>query len=489
MHSFSKMKKKLLFFLFLIYGCFFHGQSCPTLTYPSNGATDIPVEATLTWPKVDGISTFVISLGTTPNGVDILNRRTSNPIDFYTPPLGLPENTQIYVSIILIRDGAPAIVCPPQTFTTIDVTTPPACTSLNVPAANETNVDSNTEISWNYAPTATGYRLSIGTMAGGADIVDDMDVGNVLSYNPPEDLLINSRTYVRIVPYNENGDSVPCVEESFTTGMATNACEPFFDDALGRLVTIKPQIRFPNQIGICEDRGPSLISSPDSADGFRWFKINEDNSETLLSDAIEVSLSEKGRYRYVAYNNISQSDQIIECSASKEFFVVASNRAFITSIEVTKLLGIRQIEVKTNGVGNYEYAIDDIDGPYQDNNIFIDVQRGSHKVYVRDKNGCGIVNGVAERDLTEEDFPKFFTPNGDNINDFWQYIPPKESGEIIIETIQIYDRYGNFLVQVDPTSRGWDGKFMGSPLPSSDYWFKAIGQNNVKILGHFTLKR
>ena len=191
----------------------------------------------------------------------------------------------------------------------------------------------------------------------------------------------------------------------------------------------------------------------------------------------------------MAYNIISQSGQVIECSASKDFFVVASNRAFITSIEVTKPLGIRQIEVKTNGIGNYEFAIDDIDGPYQDNNIFIDVQRGSHKVYVRDKNGCGIVNGVAERDLTKEDFPKFFTPNGDNINDLWQYIPPKESGEIIIETIQIYDRYGNFLVQVDPTSGGWDGKFMGNPLPSSDYWFKAIGQNNVKILGHFTLKR
>ena len=94
-----------------------------------------------------------------------------------------------------------------------------------------------------------------------------------------------------------------------------------------------------------------------------------------------------------------------------------------------------------------------------------------------------------EQDLTLEGFPKFFTPNGDGINDFWQYIPPASLGEVNLDTIHIFDRYGVLLAQIDPSSLGWDGNFNGQPLPSSDYWFKAISSDSQKLQGHFALKR
>ncbi|WP_431174348.1 hypothetical protein, partial [Flagellimonas flava] len=35
----------------------------------------------------------------------------------------------------------------------------------------------------------------------------------------------------------------------------------------------------------------------------------------------------------------------------------------------------------------------------------------------------------------------------------------------------MYDRYGNFLAQVDAASHGWDGSRYGKPHPASVYCF------------------
>ncbi|MBT8314620.1 MAG: T9SS type B sorting domain-containing protein, partial [Maribacter sp.] len=109
--------------------------------------------------------------------------------------------------------------------------------------------------------------------------------------------------------------------------------------------------------------------------------------------------------------------------------------------------------------------------------------------YVRDKNGCGIAEKKVDRDLNLDDFPNFFTPNGDGINDFWQFVPPRQDFKITIETISIYTRYGNLIEQFKADSLGWDGNFNGVPLPASDYWFKANLIDGRVFKGHFALKR
>ncbi|NNL00701.1 MAG: T9SS type B sorting domain-containing protein, partial [Eudoraea sp.] len=144
---------------------------------------------------------------------------------------------------------------------------------------------------------------------------------------------------------------------------------------------------------------------------------------------------------------------------------------------------------EVSGLGDYEYALDNIEGPYQDRPIFNGLSEGTHTIYVNDKNGCGIVERIIERELRPDDFPKFFTPNGDGINDFWQYIAPRENNEIQLSFIQVFDRYGVLLAQIMPNSKGWDGTFNGQPLPASSYWFKARDNLNNEIQGFFALKR
>ncbi len=465
------------------------GQQCPRLIYPPDGAVDVPVDATISWPNVNGITAFIFSLGSTPDGEDILNRRTSGPIDSYIPPLGLPDNTQIYMSIILQFEDGSTQVCPGQTFSTEDVTSPPPCTTLSEPLNGETSVSSNTPIQWNYAYGATGYRLSIGTAPGAQDILSNFDAGNTLSYKPVLDLPLDTEVFVSIVPYNENGNLGPCTEESFFVNENANFCEPFFDSSQGGLVKRRPDINFPDRVAICRGNSATGIATEDIADGFRWFKIHDDGTETFLAEGPEVNLSEIGRYRYEAYNAISISGSTIECAASKEFLVFLSEAPIIDGIDVMGPFDNREIRINVGGSGDYEFALNDPNGPYQNSSVFTNVSERRQMVYIRDKNGCGITEGVIARELSVDDFPKFFTPNGDGINDFWQYIVPEEDGEIKVDRIWIFDRYGFLIVQIDPSSEGWDGSYRGKALPSSDYWFKAVSSSNQNIRGHFTLKR
>lgn len=482
-----QMQKNALFIILLCLH-FARGQECPRLTNPANGSIGVPVNTTINWPAVNGITGYLISLGTTPGGVDILNRRSAGLVNSYTPEVGLPEDTVIYVTLSMFLANGPLRECQGENFRTEDVTTPPSCTSLLKPLNQQFNIPVATPIEWAYASKATGYRISIGTSSEGSDIADNIDVGNALSYRLPVELPEDSQIYVRVTPYNENGAAPGCIEESFNTGVAVLDCSPYFDTVLGTLVEASPKIDFPAVIGLCSNTLPSLLNGGTEADGYRWFRM-EGDTEVLISESADFAITEEGRYRYEAYNVLPQSATAAECTTSHEFLAVLSESATITTIGVSRQPDGLQITVEASGAGDYEYALDSQDGPFQGSNIFTAIPSGDHTVYVRDKNGCGISSRPVERELTISDFPKFFTPNGDGINDYWQLQPATINKIINLEYLQVFDRYGTLLAQVSPNSPGWDGNFNGRPLPSTVYWFKA--QDNYKniIKGYFMLKR
>ncbi|SNR71433.1 gliding motility-associated C-terminal domain-containing protein [Maribacter sedimenticola] len=464
-------------------------NDCPEFTFPLNGDTDIAVNATFTWAEVIGYNGYILSIGTTPQGKDILNAKPIGTDTFYTPPVGLPANSLLYATLSLVPYDGPPIGCQEISFTTIPVTTPPGCSILVTPDNNAASVTIITDIEWAYAPTATGYILSIGTEPNGSDIVNALDMKNTLSYDPPNDFPQNANIYVTVTPYNEHGAPTGCIEEVFTTSMDLYICDPYIDDVTGTYIYPAPQIELPNTVGICSDELPYRIMTNDLADGFRWYKTNSGSEETLLSQSRNVDILGPGRYRLEAFNVIETENGTIECTNSKLFDVVSSEPATIIKIDVLNFTNSKDITIVATGGGQYEYALDDSDGPYQDSPIFTGIPYGQHMAYVRDKNGCGITQRTVDRDIDTKDFPSFFTPNGDGINDFWQFIQPPENFESVIDLIFIYDRYGNFIHQINPNGKGWDGHFNNSPLPETDYWFKATFINRQDILGHFSLKR
>jgi gliding motility-associated-like protein len=143
------------------------------------------------------------------------------------------------------------------------------------------------------------------------------------------------------------------------------------------------------------------------------------------------------------------------------------------------------VNVLGAGSGNYEYQIDD--SLFQDSNIFNNVAAGDHIISVRDKNGhCN----PAPINAVIINYPKFFTPNGDGVNDTWNIthlLSTNSSAPIFI-----FDRYGKLIKKITPSTDGWNGMFNGQPLPSTDYWFTVdySEKGTAKIFkSHFTLKR
>ena len=82
--------------------------------------------------------------------------------------------------------------------------TVPACTAATVPANGATNVGIATNFSWTAVTGATSYTLQIGTVSGTRDIFNQ-DVGNVTTFNLPNDLNYSTQYFVRIIPSNSAG--------------------------------------------------------------------------------------------------------------------------------------------------------------------------------------------------------------------------------------------------------------------------------------------
>ncbi|TXD84954.1 T9SS type B sorting domain-containing protein [Subsaximicrobium wynnwilliamsii] len=173
------------------------------------------------------------------------------------------------------------------------------------------------------------------------------------------------------------------------------------------------------------------------------------------------------------------------CFKDRTISVLPSNIATITNIEITDASSNNSISVLVSGEGSYQYALDNPNGSYQDSNVFENVPFGFHTVYVRDvKNDCGIVDEL----VSVIGFPKYFTPNGDTHNPYWQ-VKGISSNFQPDSQILIYDRMGKLLRELDPLGPGWDGTWNGNNMPSSDYWFVVKLQDGRTFKGHFSLKR
>ncbi|MCA0131701.1 lectin-like domain-containing protein [Winogradskyella alexanderae] len=138
------------------------------------------------------------------------------------------------------------------------------------------------------------------------------------------------------------------------------------------------------------------------------------------------------------------------------------------------------------GAGNYQYRLDD--GSWQEQNSFNNVNGcEEHVIRVREASGC---SNVALEEFRILKFPKFFTPNGDEFNPFWNIdcLNDQPGAEV-----SIFDRYGKLLKVISTQGLGWDGTFNGRPMPTNDYWFRVeyllADGSQTSFSSHFTLKR
>jgi len=245
---------------------------------------------------------------------------------------------------------------------------------------------------------------------------------------------------------------------------SVNGCHQIV--SLNLTLVSKPIIDIPEIVPICSGKSVTLDAGS-GFDSYRW-------STGSLSQWLTVS--EPGNYSLT----VNQLHGLIVCTTIKNFEVVLSEVPNVTRIEtVDGTDQLNSITVHTDGNSEYEYSID---GKYfQDTTIFEGLVAGDYTVYIRDPNGCGIV----EKEVLLLNYPKFFTPNQDGYNDLWDIKPSTNGSDI---RITIFDRYGKLLKPSSILS-GWDGKFNGKDLPADDYWFILTRVGKSPYYGHFTLRR
>lgn len=202
---------------------------------------------------------------------------------------------------------------------------------------------------------------------------------------------------------------------------------------------------------------------------YEWLPSGENTSE------IEINVP--GTYTVKVTNTNG-------CFKERTILVSPSSIATDISFEVIDANENNSITVFVDGDGEYEYALDNINGPYQNSSTFINVLPGLYTVYIRDKNECGIANDL----VSVIGFPNFFTPNNDDVNDYWQ-VKGISSQFQSNTSVFIFDRYGKLLIELNPLSSGWDGTFKGENMPTNDYWFKVKLEDGRTFTSHFTLKR
>ncbi|MGV3695661.1 Ig-like domain-containing protein [Flavobacterium sp.] len=165
------------------------------------------------------------------------------------------------------------------------------------------------------------------------------------------------------------------------------------------------------------------------------------------------------------------------CSKIKNFTLTYHSRPVISGIDVQGLT----VTINTTQTGDFEYSLDNT--TFQSSNIFTVPEGGTYIAYVRERNGCG----RDERQFVVISYPEFFTPNGDNVNDYW-YI--KGSASFSTTQVSIFDRFGKLITVLNSGNPVWDGTFNGKVLPATDYWFIAkINDAFPEMKGHFSLKR
>ncbi len=235
---------------------------------------------------------------------------------------------------------------------------------------------------------------------------------------------------------------------------------------------------------VCLNLDPVLLkvqALDDREYNYTWTKDGLNLNE---SGEGKIYINEGGLYKVTAVTTSGTS-----CSKTITIALTSSEIANITQADLDIIdqagdTGSVEIKKENIGIGDYEFAMDDVFGVYQDSPYFDNLLPGIHKVYVKDKNNCG----VAEIEVSILGHMKFFSPNGDGVNDYWNVLGVSQNFQPKTR-VYIYDRRGKLLIDLNPLTNGWDGTYNGLNLPQDDYWFHVYFENGKEYSGHFSLLR
>jgi len=481
--------------------------SCTSLVYPEPGATDVPVTTEISWQPVPNAIRYFISLGTMPGTGDVADRLdTGNALNFL-PPSGLLPETSYYLTITPANNSGDAIGCPTTQFTTGPGGGPPGCVTLLYPENGSYGIAPDTDISWYPQSGAAGYLLSLGTSSSTADLLPEQDVGNVTSFSLASPLPFLQQVFVRITPYNQEGELANCSARIFRTrGNRAPLCTEFIDPQDGaQFVSVTANVTWIRDFNAAgyrmtiEERAPGgtrLLDDEDIGNGTNFkppnFKPNTTYYMTL-----------------VPYNDLGAPQT---CPAIS---FTTGNAPDPPGCTMLLLPGDGDMEVATDtglmwetvsGARGYLLSAGTAPGNRdlvnrQDVGLstsytFPDNLPAGQGIYIKiipysnwgEAENCPLWSFTTKKPVfpaVNMAIPRFFTPNNDGYNDTWVV---ESTPEIAVSQVFVFDRYGKLLKQLKP-GQAWDGNFRGHPLASDSYWYRIDTADGHSLTGFLLLKR
>lgn len=345
----------------------------------------------------------------------------------------------------------------------------------------------------------TNFNFSNATNEIKARFPNPNDI-EVSFYETITDRTNNVNEIPNISNHRNNADPSYAFEQTIyfkITNVNNNNCE-----GLGKLflrVNAIPEFTVqgesPNDpILVCTDNLPYTLQAENIGGNYTYRWTDENNN--VLGINQEQIINGAGNYTVTAFTTNN-------CPKSRTITVIQSDSAFLDESYVTitddlnntgNLSVIIDIPQNSQNIEEYLYSLETVNGftikPFQESNIFTDIEGGIYNLIVENKNGCG----RSELLISVIQFPKFFTPNNDGINDTW-FIKGVSSTFYSESIMEVYNRFGKLLYKTENQNSGWNGFYGGKILNEGGYWYKVILKptDTTKPIilkkGNFTLLR
>ena len=327
--------------------------------------------------------------------------------------------------------------------------------------------------------TQVRLRVNSGTNLGVYDTIDVCELnGTNISITQVEETLENDFPSATIGIYATINDAL-LQENQLTNFSSVNVNlngELFFRVSYGTecafigsvIINIFEQPTVSDQQAfLCSDVDASTeLSFDENFASYLW-----STNETTPS----IIVTETGVYTVTVSNSAG-------CEKEVSYVVLAEPPLTIDRIDVQDFQAVNTIKIVVADEHNSENISYSINGgnTFSESNEFVNIYPGVYDILVK-RGECT----AASETILVGGFPKFFTPNGDNINDTWQLLQKEYYPNAVIE---LYDRYGKNLNYIKADTE-WDGTYRGIPLPAGDYWYKLTLESGRIIKGNVTLKR
>jgi gliding motility-associated-like protein len=270
-------------------------------------------------------------------------------------------------------------------------------------------------------------------------------------------------------------------------------------------------------------RDPKTYTSVTGCDSIVWFsltvlqiqlklEIKSDRNTVCRGEEVEIYIKElkPKNVPYTWYPDLGGSSTTkkvftptgdLDCVVRAERVIDATSTCVSTDtihvfVREAPTLSVDSINQKENVV---TYTVAGGTEPYK---IFLDKTEvgsdpygelhdspiGTHKLVAMDDNEC---SDAAYFEITPVPVipAEYFTPNNDGLNDTWTI----ENIDVYPRcNVKIYDRTGRMLANINSydNEQGWDGTYLGYPLPATDYWYVInLPEADRQLMGHFTLIR